>query len=180
MYDPFKEAVERGITVGVTPDLPGVDAWWIQDETTILLRAGLDSRQLRVMCAHMLAHLRLDHVPTPKLLDRLGNRARRQELEAARLTARRLIPIPELFEALRTVGTSAARLAEHLDVTLAALAKRMRNLDDDEWQILRALDRYQVVWPEENPYGTTMRCSITASLFAPAPSLDGAEILRAC
>lgn len=179
-YDPVEDVVARGIMVGITDVLPEqTDAWWIQDEQVIVLARHLSEVQRREMIAHMLAHLELKHSPIPRLLDKLGNRTQQREVAAGRRTARLLIGLRDLIWTMVNVSTDAAVISQHLDVTVTVLAKRIRNLRDSELQELRAATRAPIVWPSSDPFASPLRCSITASLLATAPTVEDVEILRA-
>ncbi|WP_280273434.1 hypothetical protein [Nocardia wallacei] len=176
-YDPFADLAGRaGLNVGIT-ELPGSDAWWLHDDQTILLDSGLDDIERRVMAAHMAAHLDLGHNPIPTVMNKITARAHRQEVEAQRLTAQRLIPVQALIWLLDNVSVCAEEVARQLRVTLPTLAKRMRNLTHDEWEEIRAATDNRLKWPE-NAEGRTLRCSILGSIFTSAPDVADAEIIQ--
>ncbi len=175
-YDPFRDLAARaGLAVGVT-ELPGSDAWWLHDDQTILLDSRLGGVERRVMAAHMAAHLDLGHNPIPAVMNKITARAQRQEVEAQRLTAKRLIPILGLIWLLENVTTDAAEVARRLSVTVPVLAKRMRNLTHDEWEEVRNATGHRLKWPGDSA-ARPLRCSIVGSIFTSAPDVMETEII---
>lgn len=116
------------------------------------------------MCAHMLAHITLRN-----LADRCDCPQHDTEVRVARLTASRLIGLPQLIWAMKRADDADA-VAERLGVTTAVLAKRLRTLTELELQQVRARTGRRLVWSTD-PYSSPLRCSVSATL--------GASTLRA-
>ncbi|WP_280421978.1 ImmA/IrrE family metallo-endopeptidase [Nocardia carnea] len=158
MYDPFGDVLRAGYTLGVAPDL-AADAWLVRDEQAIVLSADLTDTEMRSMCAHMHAHILLDHRACP------GDAARR-ESAAERLAARLLIPVTELA-ALLPVTETAVEMAQQLGVTVATLAQRAGNLAIEELRYLLPVHK-RFAWPP-GVFARPLRCAMVETLaLAPA------------
>jgi hypothetical protein len=116
------------------------DGWYLSDVPGIALDDRLTRIQRRCVLAHELAHIDLDHHDQVAGCGPGSARlARRNEVAADRLAARRLIRLDDLISWLPyAAGSSEA--AELLDVTEQLLGVRLAALDARERGILdRAL-----------------------------------------
>lgn len=99
----------------------------MRDAAVILLDVDLDRAERRSTLAHELAHIDLGHRVAG------GWFGRRLEAEADRLAAQRLLEsVDQLADALATHAGHLAGAAEHLDVPLRVLERRLARLTDDE------------------------------------------------
>lgn len=155
MYDPFADVLRAGYTLGVAPDL-AADAWLIRDEQTVLLSADLSDEQMRSMCAHMHAHILLDHHAEP-------GAATQRESAAERLAARLLISVADLA-ALLPFTETAEEMARQLGVTVATLAQRAGHLAIEELQHLLPVHR-RFSWPV-GVFARPLRCAVVDTLSA--------------
>jgi len=113
------------------------DGWWCPQERVILLDERLDRCRARCVLAHELAHAQLGHAGCPPGDAQRGWLARRQEAEADRWAARRLVSLPSLAEVLAERPDVEAAAAA-LDVTAAVLRCRLERLDARERSLLRS------------------------------------------
>ena len=112
------------------------DGWWCPQERVILLDERLDRREARCVLAHELAHALLGHAGCPPGYAERGWLARRQEAQADRWAARRLLALPQLADVLaERLDVEAAAAA--LDVTAGVLRCRLDGLDPGERSALR-------------------------------------------
>jgi hypothetical protein len=136
-YDPAADAASRypDWTVA-TADLGGVVpevlSW---ERQVILIDAGGSAPVRRSSLAHALAHLDLEHRWTLA-----GFFENREELEADRLAARRLIPLRAFLEAVAW-SQDRDEVAAALDVDLPMLDARERDLSRGELRHLRRSSR---------------------------------------
>lgn len=128
-YDPWRDAASRhgDVIIRRTSCLPARGAW-IEGARVILLERSLRRPERNAVLAHEIAHIDLEHRMTGRLwFDR------RQERDADRLAAARLITVEDLAEALRSVdGGGPAEVAHELGVPVDVLMRRVRALTDDE------------------------------------------------
>ncbi|HET8615479.1 MAG TPA: ImmA/IrrE family metallo-endopeptidase [Actinomycetales bacterium] len=99
--------------------------WWCPDERVILLDVRLDRRTARCVLAHELGHALLGHTGAPPFGD-VGWLARRQEAEADRWAAQRLLDAADVAAALAAHPDDAEQAALELDVTTAVLRTWLR------------------------------------------------------
>lgn len=130
-YDPWRDVAERhpDVVIKRTDCLPARGAW-IEAAGVILLEVTLDRPNRNGVLAHEVAHLDLGH-------SRSGIPwfDRRQEYDADRLAAARLLPIERLVEGLRWCSWET-ELAEHLDVPLDLVRRRLADLTAEEKDLL--------------------------------------------
>lgn len=126
-YSPWQDAAERhpGVHIGRVALRPARGAW-IASERVILLERTLDRAERNTVLAHEIAHIDLDHVTTGrKWFDR------RQERDADRLAATRLVDLDDLADAL-TWALCPEEVADELDVTVDVIRRRILALTDEE------------------------------------------------
>lgn len=112
------------IHVHTDRELPAT-VWGLQAGNRIWLCRKLNQARRRCTLTHEIIHLERGPVPTdPAALAR-------EERAVAALSARRLIPLPDLAEALRWTR-DPHELAEHLWVDVPTLQDRMAHLDPVE------------------------------------------------
>jgi Zn-dependent peptidase ImmA (M78 family) len=111
--------------------------WWCPQERVILLDARLDRRTARSVLAHELGHAVLGHVGAETFAEDEWL-ARRQERQADRWAAARLVRVADLAEVLveRPAGPEVA--ASALNVTEAVLSVRLAMLEPAERRELTA------------------------------------------
>ena len=95
--------------------------WWCPDERVILLDERLDRRTARCVLAHELGHALLGHSGAPPYGDARWL-ATRQEEQADRWAARRLVRPPDLAAALAAHPDDPAAVAAELHVTVDVVA----------------------------------------------------------
>lgn len=99
---------------------------WLPDDRVIFLDRALGRADRNSVLAHEIAHIDLEHESTGRpWFDR------RQERQADRLAARRLIDVERLAEALKWC-LCEEELADHLDVTVDVVRLRLAMLRDSE------------------------------------------------
>ncbi|GAB3042338.1 ImmA/IrrE family metallo-endopeptidase [Sediminivirga luteola] len=122
-HNPWRElAALDGVVVSWRDDLPPGVLGATDGVSIIYLRKDLRQVERRCTLAHELTHLRLGH---------RGCVDPRTEAEVRRLTALRLVSLPQLLDAARWAGTDA-ELARELWVTRAVLADRLAALSPAE------------------------------------------------
>lgn len=134
-YDPWDDLRARGhLTLSITR-LPIGDAMYFADVPGIALDERLSRTERRCVLAHELAHIDLGHThqaATTCSWDLGTSRiARRHELEADKLTARRLVLTRVLADALCRWDNPWA-VADDLDVTEHVLETRLAHLHPAE------------------------------------------------
>lgn len=126
-YSPWHDARERhpDIHIGRVDMRPARGAW-IAAERVILLDRGLRRAERNTVLAHEIAHVDLEHRMT-------GRRwfDRRQERDADRLAAARLVDLDRLADALRW-ALCPEEVAHELDVTVDVVRRRIRSLTVEE------------------------------------------------
>lgn len=140
-YEPGRDAAERypdwvirhRPLGGIIPEV------LCRRRRVILIESGHTWPEKRCSLAHAVAHLDLDHVQTA-----IGHFAVRQEREADRLAARRLIPVRDLAAVLCWT-THRTEVAAELEVDLATLQRREAHLHPSEMHYLKR----NVRWLEE-------------------------------
>lgn len=105
--------------------------WWCPAERVILLDVRLDRRTARCVLAHELGHALLGHTGAPPFGD-TGWLAVRQEDQADRWAARRLVRAPDAARALAVHPDDPAAAAAELDVTGEVLATWWRQASPDD------------------------------------------------
>ncbi|MBF6332305.1 hypothetical protein [Nocardia transvalensis] len=118
----------------------------------MVVNADLPERERHEWVAHGIAHADLER-------RRLVRRARRGRIpvelvenSANKITARRLLPIRPLRDALRKT-TDATEAAALLGVTTTSLFIRLTGVRVGEYQLLRGLV-HRIRWPENLSWGT--------------------------
>jgi hypothetical protein len=101
--------------------------WWCPAERVILLDARLDRRTARCVLAHELAHALSGHSGSPPFGD-VGWLAARQEAQADRWAARRLLDASAVARALAVHPLDLDAAALELDVTTPVLVTWLRHL----------------------------------------------------
>lgn len=135
IYDPWQDLRDRNhLTLAITR-LPIGDAWYLHDVPGIALDDRLTRVERRCVLAHELAHIDLGHMDQAAngLCWDLGTSriARRRELAADKIAARRLILTRRLAEALCSHDDQPS-VADDLDVTERVLAVRLDHLHPAE------------------------------------------------
>ena len=99
---------------------------WVATERVILLDRGLQRAERNTVLAHEIAHVDLGHVMT-------GRRwfDRRQERDADRLAATRLVNLDDLADALMW-ALCPEEAADALNVTVDVVRRRIWELTEDE------------------------------------------------
>lgn len=112
-YCPWRDIGARLPDVVVSlQDIAPARAAWVAGPRVVFLDKRLSTVEGRCALAHELAHIDLDHKPRG-----IAYFDRRQEREADRLAARRLIPIDRLADVLMwTRDEGAVAEALHVDV----------------------------------------------------------------
>jgi Zn-dependent peptidase ImmA (M78 family) len=108
--------------------------WWCPDERVILLDDRLDRRTARCVLAHELGHALLGHTGAPPFGD-VGWLARRQEAQADRWAADRLLDHADVVAVLAAYPDDVDQAALELDVTTGVLRTW---LCSEPWTGLRA------------------------------------------
>ena len=127
MYCPWSDIGERmpGVHVALR-DISPARAAWLPSHSVVLLDRSLTRREGRSTLAHEIAHIDLGHVPTG-----LARFDVRQEREADRLAARRLITPAALADALVWSNDDHELAIElHVDVTTVRLRRELLTLDE--------------------------------------------------
>lgn len=138
-YDPWRDAASRYPHVHIEwHDIWPCHAGWHRETDVILLDENITKAERRCALAHEIAHM--DTGDSPTELCWFGAR---QETDADRLAARRLIDVDDLARALRW-SRDRREIAELLEVSLNVLAIREVDFTDDEYRYLRG-----VVYREE-------------------------------
>jgi Zn-dependent peptidase ImmA (M78 family) len=135
-YSPWGDAAVRlpHVHIELCPIAP-VRGAWVPSERVILLDDALSRVELRSVLAHEIAHVdNADHDCPPRGPDRV-RLARRRELAADTLAARRLITLDELADALAWARRAEEAAAE-LDVTVPILRRRLAALTPAEQLLL--------------------------------------------
>jgi hypothetical protein len=112
--------------------------WWCPAERVILLDARLDRRTARCVLAHELGHALLGHSGAPSFGD-VAWLASRQEAQADRWAARRLLAAPDVGRALAAHPTDLEAAALELGVTSTVLRTWWRHATASE---RASLDRW--------------------------------------
>ncbi len=136
-YNPWLDAARRYPEVHIEwhPIAPA-HAFWSRRDDVIMVDEHITRAERRCALAHELAHMDAGDRPTD-----LCWFAARQETNADKLAARRLVDIDELAAAMRWTD-DPREIAEHLEVTLSVLALRGRWLHPAERGLLaRTLSR---------------------------------------
>lgn len=117
-------------------DLDEGRGWWCPADRVILLDRGLDRRTARCVLAHELAHALLGHTGEPPFKD-VEWLAARQEVQADRWAARRLLDPADVWCALAAHPDDRDAAALELDVTPDVLSTwlRMAAAEDGERQL---------------------------------------------
>lgn len=131
-YDPWHDLAQRKhLTLAVTR-LPVGTGWYFHDIEGIALDDRLDRVGRRCALAHELAHIDLGHTHQVAGSGPGTSRiARRREIEADDLAARRLITPRYLADAIRWC-LCEEEVAEELGVTVELTRRRMALLNDEE------------------------------------------------
>lgn len=124
------------ITFGITR-LPHGQAWWLPDLQSIALDDRLSRVERKWRLAHELVHAEeqdgnchYEGADGPR-------QARRQEVRADRIAARRLISFDDLYEGLRQYPFDPDLVAEFLDVPTVALKVRLQHLRASDKETIR-------------------------------------------
>lgn len=133
-YDPWRDAAERhpDVVIRRTDCLPAFGAW-IEAARVILVEQSLERPARNSVLAHEVAHLDLGHRMTGD-----GWFDRRQERQADRLAARRLVTFEALADAL-TWALTEDEIADYLHVTPDVVRLRFADLTARELAALDAL-----------------------------------------
>src|SRR5206468_3378224 len=128
---PGRDAAERYPNITIRrADLPFAHAAFFPRRDLILINRLLSRRGWRCALAHELVHLDEGHPqPSSETLER------RQESATDRETARRLISLDELADALRW-ALGPEEVADELDVDTAVIRTRIRHLTPAEKQYI--------------------------------------------
>ncbi len=105
--------------------------WWCPAERVILLDERLDRRTARCVLAHELGHALLGHTGAPPFGD-VGWLAVRQEAQADRWAARRLLRGTDVTRVLATFPDDCEAAAQELDVTVEVLQTWLRDVAADD------------------------------------------------
>ncbi len=126
-YDPWRDAAERhpDVVIKRTDCLPALGAW-IEAARVILVEQSLERPARNSVLAHEVAHLDLGHKMTGD-----GWFDRRQEHQADRLAAKRLVSLDALADALLWCSWET-EVAEHLHVTVEVVRLRLAYLTNPE------------------------------------------------
>lgn len=126
-YSPWTDAAQRHPDIHIgRVDLRPARGAWVASERVILLDRRLQRAERNAVLAHEIAHVDLAHVMTGrKWFDR------RQERDADRLAADRLVDLVRLADALRW-ALCPEEVAHELDVPVDVVRRRIRSLTDEE------------------------------------------------
>jgi Zn-dependent peptidase ImmA (M78 family) len=140
-YDPWWDAAERYPAVHIEwHRIAPAHAVWVPSEGVILVDESISQAERRCALAHELAHLDVDDVATELCWFSV-----RQETNADRLAARRLVDIHRLADVMRFCD-DPREVAAELDVTLNVLAIRTSKMHPAERGVLwRALSTREAV-----------------------------------
>lgn len=127
-YSPWQDAADRHGEVHIERcELAPVSGAWVPSQQVILLGRHLDRTGRRSTLAHEIAHIDLEHEPTGhEWFDR------RCERDADRLAAMRLVDVVHLADALVEHPLHPGRVADHLEVPLRLLRRRLEQLTEQE------------------------------------------------
>lgn len=132
-YNPWADAAERYPRIHIErADVTPFHAAWMPTERVILIQHTLTKAERRCALAHELAHL-----DTGDRSNAMCWFDRRQESNADKLAARRLVDLADLVDVFRWCSTPGEAAAE-LEVTLAVIALRAQTMHPAERHALLA------------------------------------------
>lgn len=127
-YNPWRDAATHLPDVHIERvDLAPCHGAWVSSERVILLDKGLDVAGRRCTLNHEIAHIDLGHGAGVG-----GWFGRRQERDADRLAACRMLDVDALAEGLTLHPLHPALVAQHLEVPLRLLRRMLEQLTDEQ------------------------------------------------
>lgn len=144
IYDPFADAIERGINVGFLDITP--DGTWMPEERAIIISTRIEGQVARrCALAHMLGHASLEGSRTVERYRKGELASDVLEEHVNREVSRKVITVSLLDSALAGIN-DAVSIASALGVTVRTLAHRIRHMTATEQWFLGDLAA-EILWP---------------------------------
>ena len=153
-YDPYADAIAKGITVGFLP-IDTAHGTWLPRERTIILSTRItDPAERRSILTHMIAHADLEGSSLMRRYRKGCVSMMKVERKVRREASRRLVTLPALAEALNTCESAHAEdVAAALNITVRKLACRVRATTPRE-MITVGAQLALLEWPTLSPADT--------------------------
>ena len=175
LFDPFVEAINRGVRVRFG-GLARYTSALVPSVNMVVVAARLPDAVSRYAVAHQLVHLELDAL-SGLMGPAVGRNEERVEAMACTSTARLLLPTNQLRKALME-SDQAEDVAEILEVPVAALSRRVGELTPAERAELHPMT-HRLAWPSDWPHSFVCgRFETDAELNAAAAATAGFNTLE--